>query len=222
LISTRIWSAGSAISVGPWDYLWYRIIARLVIDACGQCDLRVPKDVAIVSVDNERTICEHCEPQLTSVDRNALQVGYQAARLLDSQMCGCDAEAGEILIPPGELVLRASTDTLAVDDPRLREAMAYIQSRLAGDLSIDEILAHTKMSRRWLEYAFRKHLGDSPHTYITRQRVAAAKRLLEETPGMKLHEVAATVGFSRPKQLTLAFQKFEGKSPRQYRQSLDA
>ena len=61
-----------------------------------------------------------------------------------------------------------------------------------------------------------------PHTYITRQRVAAAKRLLEETPGMKLHEVAATVGFSRPKQLTLAFQKFEGKSPRQYRQSLDA
>ena len=195
--------------------------ARLVIDACQQHGLNVPEDVALVSVDNERTICEHCEPKLTSIDRNARVVGYRSAEVLDGLIRGREPEAREILIPPKGLVARASSDTLAIDDPRLREVVAYIQNHLKEALRIDEILARTGMSRRWLEYAFREHLGESPHQYIGRKRVLAAKELLQEEPDLKLHEIATMTGFARPKQLTLAFQRFEGVSPRKYRQAND-
>ncbi len=195
--------------------------ARLVIDACQQHGLNVPEDVALVSVDNERTICEHCEPKLTSVDRNARVVGYRSAEVLDGLIRGQQPEKREILIPPKGLIARASSDTLAIDDPRLREVVAYIQSHLKGELKIDDILARTGMSRRWLEYAFREHLGESPHQYIGRKRVLAAKELLQEEPDLKLHEIAAMTGFARPKQLTLAFQRYEGVSPRAYRQASD-
>ncbi len=193
--------------------------ARMVIDACQQHGLGVPEDVALVAVDNERTICEHCDPKLTSIDRNAWTVGYHSAEALDLMMRGNQPEKREILIPPKGLIARASSDTLAVDDPRLREVIAYIQSHLKETLRIEDVLAHTGMSRRWLEYAFREYLGESPHQYIGRKRVLAAKELLQEEPDLKLHEVAAMTGFARPKQLTHAFQRFEGVSPREYRQA---
>ncbi len=193
--------------------------ARLVIDACQQHGLSVPEDVALVSVDNERTICEHCEPKLTSVDRNARVVGYRSAEVLDKLIRGQTPDKREILIPPKGLIARASSDTLAIDDPRLRDAIAYIQKRLTTTLKIEDILTHTGMSRRWLEYAFREFLGESPHQYIGRKRVIAAKELLQEEPDLKLHEIAAQTGFARPKQLTLAFQRYEGMSPREYRQA---
>lgn len=196
--------------------------ARLVIDACQQHGLNVPEDVALISVDNERTICEHCDPKLTSIDRNAWVVGYRSAEVLDGLIRGQEPNKPEILVPPKGLIARASSDTLAIDDPRLRDAIAYIQKHLATSLKIEDILTHTGMSRRWLEYAFREYLGESPHQYIGRKRVMAAKELLQEEPDLKLHEVAAQTGFARPKQLTLAFQRFEGKSPREYRQEKEA
>ncbi len=192
---------------------------RMVIDACQQRGLNVPEDVALISVDNERTICEHCVPTLTSIDRNARVVGYRSAEVLDGLIRGKEPPLSEILIPPKGLIARASSDTLAIDDPRLREAVAYIQSHLSKPLGIGDILAHTGMSRRWLEYAFREYLGESPHQYIGRRRVSAAKELLQSEPDLKLHEIAAQTGFARPKQLTLAFQRFEGMSPREYRQT---
>ncbi len=196
--------------------------ARLVIDACQQHGLNVPEDVALISVDNERTICEHCEPKLTSIDRNARLVGYRSAEVLDGMIRGHQPQPREILIPPKALVARASSDTLAVDDPRLREAIAFIQNHLSESLKIEDILTHTGMSRRWLEYAFREYMGESPHQYIGRKRVLAAKELLQEEPDLKLHEVAAQTGFARPKQLTLAFQRYEGMSPREFRHASEA
>ncbi len=193
--------------------------ARMVIDACQQHGLNVPEDVALISVDNERTICEHCEPKLTSIDRNAKTVGYRSGEVLDGLIRGQQPSKQELLIPPKGLIARASSDTLAIDDPRLREAIGFIQNHLTDALKIDDILGHTGMSRRWLEYAFRETMGESPHQYIGRKRVLAAKELLQEEPDLKLHEVASQTGFARPKQLTLAFQRYEGMSPREFRQA---
>lgn len=210
------WLGKSAKPLGLFVVSDYR--ARMVIDACQQSGLNVPEDVALVSVDNERTICEHCEPKVTSIDRNAKLVGYRSAEVLDGLIRGRELQKHEVLVPPKGLIARASSNTLAIDDPRLRSAIAFIQSHLREAFRISDVLSHTGMSRRWLEYAFREHLGESPHQYIGRKRVLAAKELLEEEPDLKLHEVAAQTGFARPKQLTLAFQRFAGMSPREYRQ----
>ena len=173
---------------------------------------------------DEVAIGKHCfssrsGDELIDIDRNARVVGYRSAEVLDGLMRGQEPSKQEILIPPKGLIARASSDTLAIDDPRLRDAISYIQKHLSTSLKLEDILAHTGMSRRWLEYAFREYLGESPHQYIGRKRVMAAKELLQEEPDLKLHEVAAQTGFARPKQLTLAFQRFEGMSPREFRQA---
>ena len=53
---------------------YYR--ARVLLDACLQFGLRVPHDVAFLGVDNDTTVCEFCEPTLSSISRSARQVGY--------------------------------------------------------------------------------------------------------------------------------------------------
>ena len=73
---------------------------------------------------------------------------------------------------------------------------------------------HAKVSRRWLEYAFRDALGDTPYQYLRRQRLILAKRLLAEEPGAEIYSIARRAGFSSGKQLTLTFQQQFGMSPR--------
>jgi LacI family transcriptional regulator, galactose operon repressor len=89
------------------------------LDACQAALVSVPDDVAIISVDDDELLCSMFTPQLTSIDVNPEGIGYRAAELLDRMMAGEPPARDPILLPPRAVVLRQSTDTLAVDDPRL-------------------------------------------------------------------------------------------------------
>jgi transcriptional regulator GlxA family with amidase domain len=84
-------------------------------------------------------------------------------------------------------------------------------------VTVEEICAHIDVSRRWLEYSFRESLKVTPHEYMRRERLANARRLLAEEPKEKILSVAERVGFSSAKQLTKAFRREFGVSPREYR-----
>ena len=92
--------------------------ARVLVDACLRLGLDAPHDVAVIGTDNDPTICEFCQPTLSSISRSAWKVGYEAAALLDRLMAGNPAPEHDILIPPDGLVARLSTDTIAVDARR--------------------------------------------------------------------------------------------------------
>ncbi|MCA9262084.1 MAG: helix-turn-helix transcriptional regulator [Planctomycetales bacterium] len=98
--------------------------------------------------------------------------------------------------------------------------MTFLHEHLTRPISIDEVTGHAKVSRRWLEYAFREVVGETPYQYLRRLRLERAKRMLADEPSTKIYEVAQNNGFSSSKQLTLAFQQEFGLSPREYRQSL--
>lgn len=196
--------------------------ARQALDACRQADLNVPEQIAVIGVDNEQIICEHAYPKLTSVARNDSLEGYRAAAMLDRLMDGESVSLEEPPIPPLEVVERDSTATFAVEDARLREALAYLHQHIDEPITIDQIIGHTGVSRRWLEYAFRRVLHETPYQYLRRQRLALAKRLLTEDPAAKVHRVAQQSGFSSAKHLAIAFQQSFGMSPRDYRKSTRA
>ncbi len=59
-----------------------------VLDACRLVGLNVPKDVAVVGVDNDELLCELANPTLSSVALNAVMGGYNAAAHLDRLMRG--------------------------------------------------------------------------------------------------------------------------------------
>jgi len=100
--------------------------ARTLVDECRRLGLRIPHDVAVVGLDNDPTVCEFCRPTLTSVSRNAWRVGYEAAAMLDLLMAGRRPPLAEVLIAPDGVVARQSTDTVAVDDPYVADAVHFI------------------------------------------------------------------------------------------------
>ena len=193
--------------------------ARQVLDACRQVGLRVPQQVAVIGVDNEEVICGHVQPRLSSVARNNVQEGYHAAAMLSLLLRRKPVPSMEETIAPIGVVARESTETVAFQDPRLCEAIDYLNEHIASPLGVQELASHVGVSRRWMEYAFREALGESPYQYIRRRRLKLAQRLLETNSRTKIYEIAQQTGFSSAKQFSMAFSQEFGTSPREYQRS---
>ncbi|TWT77268.1 Xylose operon regulatory protein [Posidoniimonas polymericola] len=191
--------------------------ARHVLDACQQVGRKSPEQIAVLGVDNEHVICEHISPTLSSVARNDALEGYRAAELLHQRLNGESSDDAEAPVPPLEVVSRESTSAFAVSDPRMKTVLEYLLSNVAEPITIDELAEHADVSRRWLEYAFRDALGETPYHYLQRQRLLLAKRLLRDDPTSPIYRIAQRTGFSSVKQLNKAFQKEYGATPGEYR-----
>jgi LacI family transcriptional regulator len=211
------WLAKLPMPVGLFAVTDYR--ARQVLDACREIGVRVPQQVAVVGVDNEDVICVHVQPQLTSVARNNQQEGYHAAAILHQLIRGRDIANVEEMIPPLGVVARESTETVAFKDPRLCQAIEYLNKHIDDPIGVQELATHVGVSRRWMEYAFRDALKESPYQYIRQRRLKMAQQLLEDEPNSKIYQVARRTGFSSAKQLSMSFCQEFGQSPREYQRS---
>ncbi len=194
--------------------------AGMVLDACLALGRRVPEEVAIVGVDNDPVACEYCAVPLSSVARKDREVGERAAALLDDLMRGERAPAKAILLPPAGVVLRSSTDTLAIDDPHVAAAHGYIQAHLSEPFGVERVLEASQLSRRRLEQRFRECLGKTPYAFISEQRVEHAKRLLAQRASLRLTRIAVACGFSDLRHFRLVFRRLAGTTPAQYRRAL--
>ena len=170
------WLGSLPKPIGLFAVTDYR--ARQVLDACRQEGVRVPQQVAVIGVDNEEVICMHGEPKLSSVARNNQQEGYHAAAMLDQLMRGKNVSTVEEMIPPLGVVARESTETVAFKDARLCEAIDYLNKHIDDPIGVQELASHVGVSRRWMEYAFRDALGESPYQYIRHRRLKLAQHLL--------------------------------------------
>jgi LacI family transcriptional regulator len=190
--------------------------ARVLVDECVRLGLDVPHDVAVLGVDNDRTVCEFCQPTLSSVSRSAWQVGYEAAALLDRLMSGQPAPRSTILIPPDGVVARRSTDTVAVDDPHVGAAVHFMRDHLSEVFGIEQVMKHVSVSRRRLHELFLRLLQRTPYEYLCHLRVERAKQLLAVPQRVKMQKIAAACGFSSPARMRLVFQRVAGTTPLAY------
>ncbi len=191
--------------------------ARVLVELCHALGLHVSRDVAVVGVDNDPTVCEFCRPTLSSVSRNAWRNGYEAAAMLDVLMAGRTPPRTEVLIPPDGVVARQSTATIAVDDPHVAAAVQFMCDHLTEPLGIGQVAGHATISRRQLELRFHRQLGCTPLEYLWRLRVDRAKDLLTRPDPMKLDQVARACGFTSSERLRLVFQRVAGQTPLEYR-----
>ena len=77
-------------------------------------EIKVPREIAVLGVDNDPLVCELREPSLSSVSRNDFEVGRQAAILLEKLIRGRAHGDNWVLIAPDGIVARQSTSTIAV------------------------------------------------------------------------------------------------------------
>jgi two-component system response regulator YesN len=65
---------------------------------------------------------------------------------------------------------------------------------------------------------FKKETGVTINDYITEIRLAEAKRLLREEPGILVFDVAERVGYRDGKYFTKLFKREVGLNPSEYRE----
>ncbi len=187
-----------------------------VLETCKAIGIQVPREVAIVGVDNNVLICNSIRPSLSSVEPNALRVGYEAAALLDRMMAGEDVPKAPLLIPPKGIATRMSSDVLAVEDPAVVKALEFIHANLSNSIGVEDIVDATKVSRSTLENRFRSMLGSTIAGEIARQRLRHAKTLLLDTD-IPVEEVARLSGFRRATYFSSFFNTQTGLAPGAWR-----
>ena len=144
--------------------------------------MQVPYDIAIVGMDNDETICGHSVPKLSSLTRNAFQLGFQAASALDLMMHGKPLPMNEIVIEPSDILIRESSDMMYSSDPLVRAAIDYMRNNLRRSFNIAEVASHVGVSKRTLETRFSAAVTISPHHYLTKLRVYHAQKLIKLDP----------------------------------------
>jgi LacI family transcriptional regulator len=195
--------------------------ARAVIEECDRLGLRIPHDVAVIGMEDDPTLCEFCQPTLSSVSRDSWRMGLESAAILDRLMDGLPTP-DDVAIPPDGVVARQSTDTIAVDDPHLAAAVHFIHDHLGERFAIEQVVAATSISRRQLETRFRRVLGCAPLDYLSQKRIERAKQLLAAPERVKLHRIVTACGFSSVERMRHVFKRLTGLTPMEYRHSVRA
>ena len=192
-------------------------LGATLVEICVRNGIHVPEEVAVLGVDNIDLLCESAVVPLSSIRTNLTEVGYQAAAQLDRLMRGEITNEEPIkLIPPHSVVRRQSTDALAVTHGGVVNAIRFIRENFSHPITIDDICQYTGLSKRGLEKAFTRHLGRSPASELRRLRIQNAKRMLTQTND-KIEFIAQACGYSNSSNLSCAFKKDTGTSPRGYR-----
>ncbi len=187
-----------------------------LLDACRRTGIRVPDDVAVVSVDNDPVLCDLASPPLSSLDQNAQKLGFEAAALLDRMMKGASVRPANIFFEPGEVVTRQSSDVIAVKDAQISRAIRFIRENACRRIDGIAIARASGLSRRALEKKFRAITGHTPMEQAQAIRLRRVKQLLAET-NLTLPTVAEQSGFEYHEYMCRFFKKQTGMTPGEYR-----
>lgn len=98
----------------------------------------------------------------------------------------------------------------------VRAAITYIHEHITARITIDDLAAHTEISRSHLSRMFRKETGLTVSDYIRKQKMDTARQLLHYSD-YTLAEIASYLSFSSQSHFTQTFVKYEGMTPKQYR-----
>lgn len=91
----------------------------------------------------------------------------------------------------------------------LEAALRFIHDRATAGIHVDAVAAHVRTSRSWLDTAFAKHFGRTPHEEIVRVQFSHVEQLLRDTD-LPLYEIAIRTGFRHPEYLSFAFKRRYG------------
>lgn len=189
-----------------------------VLTACMIAGLEVPREVAILGVDNDELVCSLSYPQLSSIALNTERAGYEAARVLSKLMSRQKTAKSEKEVPvsPSHVVTRQSTDILAIEDPYVSEAVDFIRKHARKVIQVGDVAEAVGLSRRTLEQRFKKVIAHSVHEEIKRSRVNQMAGMLINT-NLSISQIANLLGYTNTGNISRYFKQQKKVSPLNYR-----
>ena len=178
--------------------------------------IRIPKDIAILGIDNDTLICENAQPRLSSVQPDFKEEGYRAAEILDTMMNGEQTPSRTVLIGVTRIVQRESTAEQSHAGLLVQKALAYIDRHALEGIEVTDVVQHLNCSRRLADLRFRELQGTSIMQAIIEKRLDEVRRRLAGTKE-KIDSIASACGFNNSNYLKNLFKKRFGMSMREFR-----
>lgn len=98
----------------------------------------------------------------------------------------------------------------------LAPAKSFIDFNYAEQITLDEIVEQTNMSKYHFVREFSKAMGMTPMKYLAIRRIEETKKLLSST-SMSISEISQSVGFSSPSYFAQKFKSTMGMSPMEFK-----
>ena len=197
--------------------------ATQVLNICQEARIKVPRQIAVLGVDNDELLDESCVPPLTSILPDHEKLGYAAARELERLMAGrAPKDAKPFLIRPVKVVERESAVASAPAAHLLSRATAYIRKNAAKGIKVKDVAAFLGVSRRLADLRFQQFSGETINETITRHRLDAVKKFLATT-NRPIKTISEECGYTDPSYLKVLFKRRFGCTMREWRrQNRDA
>ena len=193
-----------------------------VVRLCLTGGICVPREVAVLGLDNDMLICGASRPMLSSIDPNTREIGRMAAETLAGMMeHGVPKKPIVRQIAPSGVVARASTETFPIDPPWLSDALVFIKRNARKGINASDVFAALGKSHTAVSRAFRSALGRSVVEEIAKTRLDEACRLLSSTD-LDMGRVASLSGYASASYFMQAFKASMGTSPGSWRNSANA
>jgi len=227
LINERLQAAPDARTILRWINRLPRPIgifcpndlrAWQVLQVCKQNRINVPRDVAILGLDNDILICGLANPMISSIDPDTEAIGHRAAETLLDIFREPQLLHRQLIrqVDPVGIVERTSTEVYPLDPPWLSDALVYINKNISRNLTASDIYRAMRLSHTQVDKIFRKKLGRSVQEEIAAVRLERAQQLLRTTR-LPVLEIAPLCGFSTPQYLIKSFTKRFGCPPATWR-----
>ena len=189
-------------------------IGEMVVVAANRLGIRIPDELALVSIDNNPAVCESLSPTLSSADVDFCRSGRLAAELLHRivrrKRRGFESET----FGPTGIVRRTSSRPLP--DSTIAMMIEHIRKNALGPLKAGDVAKLCKGSRRNAEKRFRKTVGHSIMDEIHSFRLAKAKNLLSNS-SYQVSEIAGMCAYASESCFRKLFKSNTGVSPLAYR-----
>ena len=194
--------------------------AAELIQLCMECRIKIPTQAAVIGVDNDEMICTLTNPPLSSIQMNFETVGYNAAETIDRLLSGQEiSDISELCCRPTEIICRASTDTLEIDDIEVANAVRFIRNNVRRAINVKDVHKNSMLSLRALQLRFRKALNRSINQEIHRERIAEMCRQLLNS-NLTIQQIAYRMELGDIKHVSRIFKKETGMTPIEYKRKL--
>ena len=102
-------------------------------------------------------------------------------------------------------------DREALYDPKIEQALSYINEHLSGELTVELLAEQVFLSKYHFMRLFKAQTGSTVHAYVRQKRLMCAARLIRE--GVPVNKAAADSGFADYSSFHRAFRETFGINP---------
>ena len=193
-------------------------VALRVLEAAERAGVRVPRDLAVLGVDNDELLCETSLPTLSSIDVDHVRMGGLAADSLRRMLVNPAQPVPDRLAPARGVVERLSTHSVEPSQALAKRAASFIRYNATRGIGAADVAAHLGASRSLVDDSFRRVTGESLLGMILRLRLEAVKAKLRETD-LPISQVVASCGFATPTHAMTLFKRRFGCTMREWRRN---